>query len=230
VLNLILLADAKRACPTRVANPVGNGNQFDHGLANLTDKTYTASALSFLAYALDPGLLSPLGFFVSKANQIGRVGGHWGNRGEGPRLPVPAPGPGCLGALARQLAIVSPLPCALEVMATRRLIGCPESSPEERELAALTDVIEARQHQRWRRALRSQRLGISIAMASSSITYWPRRRSTRLAARAGLRALSLLQSTGAQNCPACLYASDYCTIFPTALSAVSNSYTKPSAS
>jgi hypothetical protein len=46
---------------------------------------------------------------------------------------------------------------ALPVKRADELMGCTENSPEEAELAALTDVIEAYESRRWPAAPRGSR-------------------------------------------------------------------------
>jgi hypothetical protein len=48
-----------------------------------------------------------------------------------------------------RLSAVTDAMHALLVKRADELMGCTESSPEETELAALTDVIEAYESQRW---------------------------------------------------------------------------------
>jgi len=60
------------------------------------------------------------------------------------------PGRGANSARAvAHLAVVTDAMHALLVKRADELMGCVEGSPEERELAALTDVIEAYEGQRW---------------------------------------------------------------------------------
>jgi len=60
--------------------------------------------------------------------------------------------PGRGATIAKAVADLAGVTDAMHALLVKRadeLMGCVEGSPEERELAALTDVIEAYEAQRW---------------------------------------------------------------------------------